>query len=612
MPNIGNQICGLIVLTVIYIFNKKAKHLGLYKEKIFAKLLYADYLTLAFDIISVYGIIYTGRQIPTILTAFLCKAYLVTLCLITFMGMRYAAAGCRNERKLIYIYNSLMAASFIIMFLPVSWKTNGKYLYSYGTACIVTYIVCLVFMVSTLLVVFFNRKDVNYQVSYAVIVWMILEFMALIIQFLVPEMLLVGFFSAIGILCVYLELENPEGKIDKRTGLFNYQAFTDKVDELRKNDARMSCILLKIDDEEGLVTQKAIGSFLGKLKEEYAFYIGAYCYILILKSDKDRKRDILYIENHLAEIVKSYHLSLVDSGDHGANETYPLIADYIRGFMASDISGRTESNITWNDLLVRKSHLEVDKEIDEALAEDRVEVFYQPIYSTFTNSFDAAEALVRIRKRDGSLIPPGRFIPEAEETGRISQIGDRVFEKTLMMIRDEKIGDMGVRSINVNLSVTQCEDETLADRYLDSFMKFGVPISKVSFELTETLLSDNTRVIRQNIDKFRSAGCKFSLDDFGNGGSNLNYLVDLPIDFIKIDKSMVDQYGINDRAVIILNTVVKMAKSLGQNIVAEGVETSDKLNQMYELGMNYIQGYYFSKPLPRNEYLEFIKRNIKK
>ena len=75
---------------------------------------------------------------------------------------------------------------------------------------------------------------------------------------------------------------------------------------------------------------------------------------------------------------------------------------------------------------------------------------------------------------------------------------------------------------------------------------------------------------------------------------------------------MVDQYGINDRAVIILNTVVKMAKSLGQNIVAEGVETSEKLNQMYELGMNYIQGYYFSKPLPRNEYLEFIKRNIKK
>ena len=612
MPNIGNQICGLIVISVILIFNCRAKHLGLYREKLFERLLQTDFITLALDIISVYGIIYSGRPIPPVLTAIICKAYLVSLCMITFMGFRYAAAGCRNEKMLIYIYDSIMAASFLIMFLPAAWKTSGRYLYSYGDACIVTYIVCLLFMVSTLLVIYFNRKDVNYQVSYAVIVWMVFEFIAVVIQFLEPEMLLVGFFSAIGILCVYLELENPEGRIDKRTGLFNYEAFTDKIDELRKNDAKNSCILLKIDDEEGLATQKMIGAFLGKMKEEYAFYIGAYCYILIGSNEKVMEKDIHNIENNLNETVRSYQLSFIYSGDHGVNETFPLIADYLRGFLASDISGRTESKITWNDLLVRKAHLEMDKEIDEALSEDRVEVFYQPIYSTFTQSFDAAEALVRIRRRDGSLIPPGRFIPEAEATGRISQIGDRVFEKTLIMIRDEKIGDLGVRSINVNLSVTQCEDETLADRYLDSFRKYGVPISRVSFELTETLLSDNTRVIKENIDKFRSAGCKFSLDDFGNGGSNLNYIVDLPIDFIKIDKTMVDQYGINDRAVTILNTVVKMAKSLGLNIVAEGVETSDKLNQMYELGMNYIQGYYFSKPLPRDEYLEFIRKNIRK
>jgi EAL domain-containing protein (putative c-di-GMP-specific phosphodiesterase class I) len=249
--------------------------------------------------------------------------------------------------------------------------------------------------------------------------------------------------------------------------------------------------------------------------------------------------------------------------------------------------------------------------IKYALIDDRVEVFYQPIYSTRAKRFVSAEALVRIRKADGTIIPPGMFIPIAEETGLIAKLGERVFEKTCQFIKDKKIEQFGVEYIEVNLSVVQCENRELAQMYIDIIEKYNLNPSFINLEITESASIIKRKTLLDNMKTLIDYGVSFSLDDFGNGESNLNYIVDLPIHIVKFDKDMTQAYFENEKAKYVLQAATDMIQGLELKVVAEGVETAEQLRELERLGIDYIQGYYFSKPVEEKQYLEFLKhRNV--
>ena len=170
-----------------------------------------------------------------------------------------------------------------------------------------------------------------------------------------------------------------------------------------------------------------------------------------------------------------------------------------------------------NTIEKKKTKEDMISAIVSALDEDRVEVFYQPIYSTEEKKFVSAEALVRIRKDDGSLIPPGLFIPVAEETGLILKLGKRVFEKTCQFIKENDIQQYGVEYIEVNLSVVQCENDMLARVYMDIMNKYGVDPKYINLEITESASVVLKKTLLKNMDALIKYGVRFSLDDFGNG-----------------------------------------------------------------------------------------------
>jgi EAL domain-containing protein (putative c-di-GMP-specific phosphodiesterase class I) len=247
--------------------------------------------------------------------------------------------------------------------------------------------------------------------------------------------------------------------------------------------------------------------------------------------------------------------------------------------------------------------------INLALKDDRVEVFYQPIYSFAKKRFTSAEALVRIRRTDGSIIPPGLFIPVAEETGLVAKLGERVFEKTCQFIKDNKLHYYGVDYIEVNLSVVQCENKALAKMYIDIMQRYNVSPSFINLEITESASIVRRKTLLDNMKALIDYGVSFSLDDFGNGESNLNYIVDLPIEIVKFDKDMTQAYFENDKAKHVLRAVTEMIHGMELKVVAEGVETREQLKTLEGLGIDYIQGYYFSKPVEASEYLEFLRIN---
>jgi EAL domain-containing protein (putative c-di-GMP-specific phosphodiesterase class I) len=221
--------------------------------------------------------------------------------------------------------------------------------------------------------------------------------------------------------------------------------------------------------------------------------------------------------------------------------------------------------------------------------------------------FVSAEALVRIKNEDGSLMPPGKFIPVAESNGSIKRLGEIVFEKTCRFIRENDLGQYGMHYIEVNLSVEQCESMDLAERYISIMDRYGIDPSWINLEITETGSIKTRKDLLRNMERLLEYGISFSLDDFGSGESNLNYIVDMPVQIIKFDSDMTQSYFENEKAMLIMHAAGNMVHDMGLKIVSEGVETQEQFRAVVEFGVDYVQGYYFSRPLPKDDFVEFLK-----
>jgi EAL domain-containing protein (putative c-di-GMP-specific phosphodiesterase class I) len=248
-------------------------------------------------------------------------------------------------------------------------------------------------------------------------------------------------------------------------------------------------------------------------------------------------------------------------------------------------------------------------EIIRAMEENRVEVFYQPIYSTSERRIVSAEALVRIRNVDGSILPPGEFIPIAEETGLIAGLGERVFEKVCQFLKESPALQLGIHYIEVNLSVAQCEQRDLAERYIRIMEQNQIEPWWINLEITETASVQTKNMLLKNMDELINFGVSFSLDDFGNGQSNLDYIIDMPVSVMKLDMNMIRAYFEDLKARFVVQATIRMAHDMDLMVVAEGVETKEQLDTMAEQKIDYIQGYYFSKPLPADEFIAYLEKH---
>ena len=157
----------------------------------------------------------------------------------------------------------------------------------------------------------------------------------------------------------------------------------------------------------------------------------------------------------------------------------------------------------------------------------------------------------------------------------------------------------------------QCVQERLSERLMEIMKEYGIPPEQINFEITETAGLANYDMLLRNMNSLISQGVTFSMDDYGTGFSTANYLISLPMDIVKIDKSILWPAMENKEAFVILRHTVEMLKSLNKRIVVEGVETEEMANLLIDMGCDYLQGYYYQKPVPEDKYVEFLKENQK-
>ena len=245
--------------------------------------------------------------------------------------------------------------------------------------------------------------------------------------------------------------------------------------------------------------------------------------------------------------------------------------------------------------------------IRRGLRDGNFKVFYQPIYSTKKKKIVAAEALIRLFDPEYGSIPAEPMIALAEREGYILQIGRFVFEEVCRFYKDNKLGDMGVEYIEVNLSAVQCMQKSLAEEFMQIMHDNQIAPDSINFEITESAAMITNAAVTKNIYDFELHGVSLSLDDYGTGYSNISYLYDMPFMIMKIDKSILWSAETNKKADITLENTYKMANKLHLKVVQEGVETEEQIKKLLDLGCDYFQGYYFSKPVEGETFIEYVK-----
>jgi diguanylate cyclase (GGDEF)-like protein len=248
-------------------------------------------------------------------------------------------------------------------------------------------------------------------------------------------------------------------------------------------------------------------------------------------------------------------------------------------------------------------HIEVHKRLElrhdlkEAITRDELVLSYQPVVDLNTGRITAVESLIRWNHPERGEIPPGQFIPFAEETGLIGPIGRWVLREACRQVRawERMIPNAPTpMRVAVNLSPAQLNDDGLVEMVRSTMLEEGVPADRVIFEITETVMMQTS--IRK-LKELKELGVMLAIDDFGTGYSSLSYLDRLPVDIVKVDKSFTARLGIANEVPQLVKTVVQLGQALGLDTIVEGIESIDQFEQIRDLGCPYGQGYLFVQPL---------------
>lgn len=248
--------------------------------------------------------------------------------------------------------------------------------------------------------------------------------------------------------------------------------------------------------------------------------------------------------------------------------------------------------------------LEIESELRKAVHDDQFELHFQPVIDLRDGSVSGAEALVRWRHPEKGLVSPGEFIPVAEETGIINELGAWVVRDARRKLVEHHDILRGLR-ISVNVSAAQLKTEQAISDLIAVLAEEGC--DGLTVELTESALIADRDGVQTFLEQIRLLGCRTSLDDFGTGFSSLSYLRDFRFDVLKIDKSFIDRLA-NTQDYGLVASIISMGRILGMDVVAEGVEEDTQVQRLRQIGCDYVQGFYYSKPLPFAEFIAFLRQ----
>ena len=626
--NIQAQLCGIILIIIMILFYVRYKSLRLNTQIIFQFLLVVVLFCVFFDMLSIWAIVNLMLKSRTVVVI-ICKTYLASLVLVGLAGLLYECSGV-YERQKKFIWVTMVGTGIAIVYiiviacLPINISKHGRIVYTEGPSVLMTYLGTCSFLVANFILTIRKRRQANPRRTQVVLMWLGIWFAAAVVQFLNNELLLVGYAGAVGILIIFLRQENPEYMADHVTGLYNQDALLLYARKLYNMDREFSVLSIwfnlgisRADDgerEQAVMVEFARrlprlpGTRVFKMAEDEVWMV----FDELSQVDNTIEQIKVFIESGRKEIGAMAQVEYTYMPSSLLADDYQEMVHLLQ-YARWKNQDHTVSNFRQVDkefVVQMKQEKAMELMLEQAMAEERIEVFYQPIYSTREHRFVSAEALVRMRDTEGKLVPPAAFISVAERNGKILQLGEIVFDKVCRFFTEQHLEQYGLHYIEVNLSVVQCSYKQLADDYISIMEKYRINPGYINLEITESASMSANKTLLGNMQRLMEYGVHFSLDDFGTGQSNLNYIVDMPVDIVKFDREMSQAFFRDEKAQYVMNAAMQMIHGMQLKIVSEGIEEEEQYRKMAQLGIDYIQGYYFSKPLPETEFVDFMKDKV--
>lgn len=626
LHNIRLQLAAVAILFVIIIDYVRNPHLKLMSTVCFRIMLICAGVNLLFDIGTVYTVTHP-ETVPEIVNRIMHQFFMAGIIMVLFFIYLYVKIISRRQKRFktkewVIACIPLAVSAVVILFGKLYYVHTEYASYSMGPMVYMVYI-CAVFYLAAAFAVFFGKQSAftKYQrisIQTGMCIWIC----GLIIQMFIPKILLSGIALSLLVLCVYFSFENQRENFDSETGAFNKSAFDRQFSEYYERLRPIELVSVFVENYERINSlcgraactdaMKIVKNVMSEVCAAAVFHSRSSVmsvFMMDVGADETAERIIKALENaQVCGVKLSCRVMLMDLRKYtsSAEEVYELI-----GFMRGCACGGSVQRL--DDETAAKKHRRdsIARLVADAIDNDGFEMVYQPIFNTQTNTYKSAEALIRLKStQELGFVSPEEFIPIAEEQGLIIEIGDKVVDMVAEFAEKEQLDKSSLEYIEVNLSGIQACSPNINERLVSILQRHGVSPHFINLEITETAALDNGNVFDNNIKALRSSGFSFSMDDFGTGYSNIAKMNQMKYNLVKIDKSLLwDAFKENsDRAESLLASVINMLKSIGAEIVAEGVETKEMADYLTEKGVEYLQGYYFSRPVKKSEFLELVRK----
>ena len=626
--NIDFEVCSLLFLFMLLLYFLSKKHIESFQSKQFRLYMIVGIIDIMLNILSCTIEEYAP---PVSLMLLVNLAFLVVHMCVPYICTEYVLMMLRGgslpvKNKLIF---SIPFAFIEILILSSPFSDMIFYCdstgYHHGPYHILTYATMGLYLVVAVVEIIIRRKNVE-NISLAFLIFIISVSSGVAgIQAFFSDVLLSGLGISLSVFLMYFTIEDPAVFIDPLTESMNRSGFMKLTGEFRKEERPYSLLVVALDNfkilnevfgvEGGDVILKLLVNELHKrYPQGRVFRYNGDTFCIVVNKDIECTKEA-------GEIKKIIHKNWMINGvavdlsacicivyaDKCAESDTDLIKAIDYSLKSAKQMGKGQMFVyddAASEDMVRGAAIE--QAMLNAIESRSFEVHYQPIYDTVSHSIHSLEALARLNVPEYGYVSPEEFIRIAEQNGMIIEIGNLVLDEVCKFIIDGKLEEKGIEFVEVNLSVVQCMQENYHQIVVDILKKRGVSPKMVNLEITETAAAYSEDILVRNMARMRLADLEFSMDDYGSGYSNINYIVKMPFSIIKIDKIFVWSAFKKGKMRRILENTVSMFHDINMRVVAEGVEDKEMADTLATMGVEYLQGFYYSKPLPPGRLLEFL------
>lgn len=497
--------------------------------------------------------------------------------------------------------------------------------YRHGAIYVVIYAVMALYLVGSVIVAFCCRRRLQRKKFFVLLSFLTLAFIAMLIQFNHPYLLVNTTANAVALTLIYHILEAPSAHLDALTGVFNRTVLPGLMRDLFEQNQRCTLLLFALRSFHLVNHSLGVHNGDAALTAFAAYLRKAFPKCNVIRCEGDvfavifvsgAYTDFPALERLATGMPKSFRVNSMDvqlsvsvigvnSEDCGsAREMLSLYESVMTRHRANRLPPVLLAGADFKEQCMRVAAIE--RATVRALDEDRVEVYFQPIHDCF-GRFVALEALVRVFDPALGMLPTQEMIELAEQNGGVNRLGRRILEKTCAFIRDNHAETWGLDHIGVNLSAVQCARPDIADEILAVTREYGVSPSLLAFEITETAAAAQARE-QATMERLTGAGFSFLLDDFGKGYASFRNMATLPYHCVKIDKSLLWEAQESEEKMKLLTGTINVIRTLHLTSLCEGVETEAQAALLKTLGVTMLQGYLYARPLPPPELVAYVQR----